>query len=171
MQLVQRYQDEGRQRELAELTRRSEQQTAELRQRELQQRWLWTLLAGVALALAGDRRVRRCGCAASAQSSRRQTRILRSVLDGIGDSVLVVDERGELLMLNPAAEALAGPGLTHRAEGQLARALRPVPARPRHADAATASCRWRARGAASTVDKVDLYMRLRRRVAPSRAAG
>jgi len=75
------------------------------------QAWLWALLAGIAIALAGAFAfVQRLGRERAALAS--QTRILRSVLDGIGDSVLVADERGELLMLNPAAEALTGPGLS-----------------------------------------------------------
>ncbi|WP_140635151.1 ATP-binding protein [Methylibium rhizosphaerae] len=52
-QLIRQYESEGKQRAIDELTRRNEQQTAELRQRELQQRWLWTVLAAVGLALAG----------------------------------------------------------------------------------------------------------------------
>ena len=51
VQLAQRYETENRQRHVDELTRRNEQQTAELRQRELQQRWLWTLLAGAGVLL------------------------------------------------------------------------------------------------------------------------
>jgi PAS domain S-box-containing protein len=53
VQLIRRYESEGKQREIDELTRRAEQQTAQLRQRELQQRWLWTVLASVVVALAG----------------------------------------------------------------------------------------------------------------------
>jgi PAS domain S-box-containing protein len=53
VQLIRRYEKEGRQREIDSLLHRSEQQAAQLLQRELQQRWLWTLLAGVALALLG----------------------------------------------------------------------------------------------------------------------
>jgi PAS domain S-box-containing protein len=53
IQLIQRYESEGRQREIEELTHRTEQQTAQLLQRELQQRWLGTLLAGVVVALVG----------------------------------------------------------------------------------------------------------------------
>jgi PAS domain S-box-containing protein len=53
LQLIRRYETQGRQREFDALTRRSEHQTALLLERELQQRWLWTLLAGVALALLG----------------------------------------------------------------------------------------------------------------------
>jgi signal transduction histidine kinase/DNA-binding response OmpR family regulator/tetratricopeptide (TPR) repeat protein len=111
MQLLQRYRDESRARELAELTHRSEQQAAELARRGLQERWLWTLLGAIAITLVGTivfmLRLRR-----KRKELARQTRILRSVLDGIGDSVLVSDEHGELLMCNPAAEALAGRGLT-----------------------------------------------------------
>jgi signal transduction histidine kinase/DNA-binding response OmpR family regulator/HPt (histidine-containing phosphotransfer) domain-containing protein len=50
---AQRRRDEARRHELAELQRRGEQQAAELRGRELQQRWLWTVLAGSLLALGG----------------------------------------------------------------------------------------------------------------------
>jgi PAS domain S-box-containing protein len=53
VQLIRRYQIESKQREFDALTRRSEHQAAQLLKRELQQRWLWTLLAGVALALLG----------------------------------------------------------------------------------------------------------------------
>ncbi|WP_341888873.1 response regulator [Variovorax sp. YR752] len=111
MQLLQRYRDESRARELAELTRRSEQQGAEIARRELQQRWLWTVLGAIGVVLAATL-VFTVRLRSKREELARQTRILRSVLDGIGDSVLVADERGELLMYNPAAEALAGPGLT-----------------------------------------------------------
>jgi PAS domain S-box-containing protein len=53
IQLIARYEFEGKQREIDALTRRAEQQTAQLLQRELQQRWLWTLLAGALVALVG----------------------------------------------------------------------------------------------------------------------
>ncbi|MCE4538945.1 response regulator [Pelomonas sp. P7] len=53
LEAVERRRNEARQRELAELQRRGEQQAAELRARELQQRWLWTVLAGSLLALVG----------------------------------------------------------------------------------------------------------------------
>ncbi|WP_280154793.1 ATP-binding protein [Piscinibacter sp. XHJ-5] len=51
VQLTKRYETESKQREINELTRRNEQQTAQLNQRELQQRWLWTVLGGVVLLL------------------------------------------------------------------------------------------------------------------------
>jgi len=111
LELTQRYRTESRQRELAELQRHGEQQAAALRTRELQQRWLWTVLAGSIVALAGTvfflLRLRR-----SRTELQGQTRILRSVLDGIGDSVLVVDKRADVMLMNPAAEKLAGAGLT-----------------------------------------------------------
>jgi PAS domain S-box-containing protein len=107
----QRYRTETRQRELDELQRRGEQQAAALQARELEQRWLWTVLAGSVAALIGTGvfvlRLRR-----SRTELQDQTRILRSVLDGIGDSVLVVDEKANLMLMNPSAEKIAGPGLT-----------------------------------------------------------
>ena len=54
LRLIQRYEKEGKQREIDELTRRNEQQNARLRQRELQQGWMWTVLVGVALLLIGS---------------------------------------------------------------------------------------------------------------------
>ena len=116
LELSQRYRTETRQRELAELQRRGEQQAAALQARELEQRWLWTVLAGSLAALIGTGvfvlRLRR-----SRTELQDQTRILRSVLDGIGDSVLVVDAKAELVLMNPAAEKLAGAGLTTGREG------------------------------------------------------
>ena len=43
---------------------------------------------------------------------RKQTQILRSVLDGMGDGVVVADEKGEFLLWNPAAERIIGVGPT-----------------------------------------------------------
>jgi signal transduction histidine kinase/DNA-binding response OmpR family regulator len=78
---------------------------------ELQQGWLWAVLAGIALALAGTGFfVWRLG--RSQADLLRQTRILQSVLDSMGDPVLVVDARGELMLINPAGERIVGPGLT-----------------------------------------------------------
>jgi len=53
VQLIKFYESESKQRAIDALTRSNEQQTAQLRQRELQQRWLWTFLTAVALVLAG----------------------------------------------------------------------------------------------------------------------
>lgn len=52
-QLTSRFEQESHLKELDELTRRNERQTAELAQRELHQRWLWTLLGASLLLLAG----------------------------------------------------------------------------------------------------------------------
>lgn len=41
---------------------------------------------------------------------RQQTKLLQSILDSMGDGVLAVDENGKMVLLNPAAEALMGPG-------------------------------------------------------------
>jgi len=116
LELSQRYRTESRQRELAELQRRGEQQAAALQARELEQRWLWTVLAGSLAALIGTGvfvlRLRR-----SRTELQDQTQILRSVLDGIGDSVLVVDEKANLMLMNPAAEKIAGAGLTTGRDG------------------------------------------------------
>jgi PAS domain S-box-containing protein len=42
---------------------------------------------------------------------RKQTDILRSVLDNLADGVVVADERGKLVLINPAAERMTGMGL------------------------------------------------------------
>ncbi len=51
----------------------------------------------------------------SEQATRRQTRILRSVLDSIADGVVVVDDQRRLLMFNPAAERIMALGLVEEA--------------------------------------------------------
>jgi len=53
VELARRYETESKQREINALTTRSEKQATELIQRELRQRWLWTLLGGGAFAFAG----------------------------------------------------------------------------------------------------------------------
>ncbi len=40
---------------------------------------------------------------------RQQTKLLQSILDSMGDGVLVADENGRMVLLNPAAEAMVGP--------------------------------------------------------------
>jgi signal transduction histidine kinase/response regulator RpfG family c-di-GMP phosphodiesterase len=50
--------------------------------------------------------------ARSEAAYRQQTKILRSVLDSMSDGVLVADESGKMLLLNPAAEKLVGLGGT-----------------------------------------------------------
>jgi signal transduction histidine kinase len=50
--------------------------------------------------------------AESEAAYRQQTKILRSVLDSMGDAVMVAREGGRIMLLNPAAEQLAPPGAT-----------------------------------------------------------
>src|SRR5262249_18840412 len=48
--------------------------------------------------------------ASSEKALRHQTRLLQSVLDGMSDGVVVVDEQGRFLLFNPAAEQILGIG-------------------------------------------------------------
>ncbi|HUA19877.1 MAG TPA: response regulator [Bryobacteraceae bacterium] len=50
--------------------------------------------------------------ARSEAAYRQQTKILRSVLDSMGDGVLVADDSGKMVLLNPAAENMVGPDAT-----------------------------------------------------------
>ncbi|NUQ76647.1 MAG: PAS domain S-box protein [Polyangiaceae bacterium] len=47
----------------------------------------------------------------SEDALQKHTRILRSVLDSMGEGVVVCDEEGQLLLYNPAAEQMLGPTL------------------------------------------------------------
>jgi signal transduction histidine kinase/response regulator RpfG family c-di-GMP phosphodiesterase len=40
---------------------------------------------------------------------RQQTKILQSILDSMGDGVIVADHRGKMMLLNPAARQMIGP--------------------------------------------------------------
>src|SRR6202034_188452 len=57
--------------------------------------------------------------ARSEAAYREQTKILRSVLDSMGDGVLVTDDSGKMVLLNPAAEHMVGRTAagTHQAGG------------------------------------------------------
>ena len=46
----------------------------------------------------------------SREALEQQTRILRSILDSMGDGVVVADENGKFLLFNPAAEHMVGFG-------------------------------------------------------------
>jgi signal transduction histidine kinase/response regulator RpfG family c-di-GMP phosphodiesterase len=56
--------------------------------------------------------------ARSEAAYRQQTKILRSVLDSMGDGVLVTDDSGDMVLLNPAAEQMIGRGAagTHQSQ-------------------------------------------------------
>ncbi|HSW03948.1 response regulator [Aquabacterium sp.] len=125
LQAAQRRRDEARQRELAELQRRGEQQAAELRARELQQRWLWTVLAGSIVALAGTvvflERLRRSraqvrGLAetleqrvlARTDELRQQARYLRTLIDMLPMWAWFKDRDGRYLAVNQAAADTRG---------------------------------------------------------------
>jgi signal transduction histidine kinase/DNA-binding response OmpR family regulator/HPt (histidine-containing phosphotransfer) domain-containing protein len=53
LEAAQRRRDEARRQEMAELQRHGQQQAEQLRARELQERWLWTVLAGSLITLMG----------------------------------------------------------------------------------------------------------------------
>lgn len=53
LELAQRYETETKQRAIDDLARRNEQQAFELKQRELRQRWTWTVLGACVAFLAG----------------------------------------------------------------------------------------------------------------------
>ena len=53
LELAQRYETESKRRAIEELARRNEQQAFELRQRELKQRWMWTVIGACVVFLAG----------------------------------------------------------------------------------------------------------------------
>jgi signal transduction histidine kinase/response regulator RpfG family c-di-GMP phosphodiesterase len=47
--------------------------------------------------------------ARSEAALRQQTKLFQSILDSMGDGVLVADENGKMVLLNPAGEAMLGP--------------------------------------------------------------
>ena len=125
LEMAQRYEVESKQHQIDELTQRNQRQSAELRQRELQQRWLWTVICASAILLAGgayfllqQRRSHRMLEAVNNQLQQsqselqQQTGILQSILDSMGDGVVVSDEQGRLILVNPEAERILGVGLT-----------------------------------------------------------
>ena len=121
IELARRYETESRRRQIEDLQRRNEQQTAELAQHSLRQRWLWTVLLGSVVTLIGavgflvyQRRAQRRVEAVNVELEksrdelRQQSGILRSILDSMGDGVVVANERGAILLLNPAGEKILG---------------------------------------------------------------
>lgn len=120
VELAQRYETESKRRQIEELTRRNEQQTAELKQRMLQQRWLWTVLGGSIAMLAGTFfflvRLRRshhiirslnASLEQRVQSRtaelRQQTRYLRTLIDALPWWVWLKDTESRYLAVNQAA--------------------------------------------------------------------
>jgi PAS domain S-box-containing protein len=57
----------------------------------------------------GESRARAEELSRSEKSLREQTHILRSILDSMGDGVLVADCQGNFVLVNPAAERISGP--------------------------------------------------------------
>lgn len=125
VELSQRYETESKRRQIDELTRRNEQQQAEIRQRELQQRLLWTVLLGSVAILAGTVfflvRLRRShavirelntGLEHRVQSRtaelRQQTRYLRTLIDALPWWVWLKDTESRYLAVNRAAATAAG---------------------------------------------------------------
>ena len=116
IELAERYATESKQREINELTRRNEQQSAELRQRVLQQRWLWTVLGGGAVIFAGTayflillRRSNRKLEALNTQVQRSKNQ-LQATLDAIPDLMLVVGLDGRYHDFHsPRADLLVAP--------------------------------------------------------------
>jgi PAS domain S-box-containing protein len=125
LQLTQRYEEESRQRQISQLTRRNELQTAEIRQRALQQRWLWSVLGLSVVALAGSGflllRLRRSQNAirvlnasleqrvhAGTAELRQQARYLRTLIDTLPLLVWLKDTHSRYLAVNQATAASAG---------------------------------------------------------------
>jgi PAS domain S-box-containing protein len=116
VELAERYANESKQREIDELTRRSEQQLAELHHRALQQRWLWTLLGSGACIFVGTAyfllRLRRSNRMLEAlhtqvQRSRKQ---LQATFDAIPDLLFVLGLDGRYYDVHtPHSDLLAAP--------------------------------------------------------------
>jgi PAS domain S-box-containing protein len=144
VQLVNRYESENRRREIADLTRRSELQSAQLTQRELQQRWLWTVLISVIAALVGvalfvlrlrqSQRQLEQRVQARTQELRQQTRYLRTLIDTLPMLAWLKDTKGRYLIVNHAHAAARGStvaGMEGQSDQQL---LPPALAQQQQAD-------------------------------------
>ncbi|MFZ3085003.1 MAG: EAL domain-containing protein [Rhodoferax ferrireducens] len=116
VELAERYATESKQREIDELTRRNEQQSAELRQRALQERWLWTVLGGSALVFAGSayfllrlRRSNRMLEALNTQVQRSQNQ-LQATFDAVPDLLFVLGLDGRYYEVHaPHSDLLVAP--------------------------------------------------------------
>lgn len=107
VELARRYEAESKQRQINELNLYNQQQRIELAQRALQQRWLWTVLLGSVATLLGAiyflYRLRR-----SQSDLAKQTHMLQSILDSMGEGVAVVGAQGDMLLVNPAGKKIIG---------------------------------------------------------------
>jgi len=123
--LASRYQAESKQRQLDELTRRNEQQQAEIRQHALQQRWLQTLLASGTVVLVITvlflLRLRRSSAEiralnigleqrvlARTSELRQQTSYLRTLIDMLPVMAWLKDTQSRFLTVNRAVAQAAG---------------------------------------------------------------
>lgn len=124
VELAENYEAESKRRQIEALTRRNREQAESLQHQAQRQRWLWTVLGGSSAIIAGAaillfrlRRSHRLLESANTQLHRsqselqQQTDILRSILDSMGEGVSVANERGTLLLVNPAAEKIVGLGV------------------------------------------------------------
>ena len=120
------------------LTARTRELEREVTERLRAQEELKTLNATLEAARRRAQRGRRAACrmqlARSEEAQQNQTRILQSILDSMSDGVIVADDNGRLILVNPAAETMLRPGWrSPRLHDQWAHALRLLPARHRHA--------------------------------------
>ena len=126
-ELVKRYESESKRRELTELVRSNQLQSAELQQRQLERRWLWGTLGGSMVALAVTAflllRLRRSHATiknlnagleqrvqARTSELRLQTRYLRTLIDTLPWRVWFKDTASRYLALNQAAADKCGLG-------------------------------------------------------------
>ncbi len=125
VKLAQRDETESKQREIDELTRRNQQQTAELQQRESRERWLWTGLGGSVAMLGGTvffllrlrrsyRIIRTLNTSLEERvqnrtaALRQQTRYLRTLIDTLPWWVWFKDTESRYLAVNQAAADTCG---------------------------------------------------------------
>ncbi|HET9644338.1 MAG TPA: ATP-binding protein [Burkholderiaceae bacterium] len=125
LEVARRHEAQARQQEIQALKLHNERQSAELQQRKLQQRWLWTVLAAAALALVGitvfmlrlrrtQREIRGLNkeleqrVQASTAELRQQTSYLRALIDTLPVIVALKDAQGRYLAVNRSFADAAG---------------------------------------------------------------
>ena len=125
LEVAHRYETESKRKEITDLTRRNESQVTELRQRELQQRWLWTVL-GASIVVLGVTavfllRLRRSHATIRTLNAsleqrvqvrtselRQQQRYLRTLIDTLPWWVWLKDTHSRYLAVNQAAADTCG---------------------------------------------------------------